>query len=129
MDILNDSETQEKAEFEEKKAKNQGKARKWGNLKMKYLIIQIFQTNDFEGSYTGTEITLIECSPNQLNMEIKKLRMVIKDDILWEVCSEIIVFDESFNLVERKEVDTLKFRKSNMKEWRKRVMEDRNENQ
>lgn len=81
---------------------------------MRYLILQIFQTNDWEGAYSGTKIKRIECTPNQLDRRIKKLKLTKRiddDDYIWEVCSEILVFDENLELVRRKEIDVVKFRR------------------
>jgi hypothetical protein len=80
-------------------------------IRKKYLILHVFQSNDFEGAYMSTKTRRVFIKPCDLGAELKKLPLTYeKDGFVWEVCSEIMVFDQGFKLVKEKKINTLKYR-------------------
>ena len=88
---------------------------------MRYLVLMIFVTNDWEGAYMHTRMRWIECEPKDIEKRLGRLKVSGNENKrAWEVCAEILVFDETLVLVKRIEVDWVEIRDKEMKNVRLR---------
>lgn len=74
---------------------------------MRYLVIRVFVTKDWEGAHTLTKVNWIKCDPDDLNKRLKRFKLT---NPMQEVCSEMLVFDQNFELARRIYVDWISIR-------------------